>query len=77
MLTFLWNCFCCSTVDGLHLYCLLCVFGNARSEIKHNSVGIHGKGNKTYTWEWEGMRIDCMGMEGNGDAKVHYRSSIV
>jgi len=57
MSTFLWNCFCCSTVDCLHLHCLLCVFGNARSEIKHNSVGIHGKGNKTYTWEWEWMRI--------------------
>ena len=68
MLTFLWNCFCCSTVDCLHLHCLLCVFGNVRSEIRHNSISQwestgketkltlgNGKEWELTVWEWKEM----------------------
>jgi len=44
-----------------------------------NLVGIPWKWElvKNWKWKWEGMGIDCMGMEGNRNAKSHSRSSLV
>jgi len=61
--------------DRLHLHfiVLLCAYGNGTGITQWES---RGNGNNTYAWEWEGMGIDCMGMGGNGDVKIHSRSSL-
>jgi len=37
----------------------------------------HGNGNKTYTREWEGMGIDCMGNRRELECKNPCRSSLL